>query len=194
MWYDEHMDHLFKKAKHIKALVLDSDGVIFTGHVIEGREGPLAKTRCHADGQGISLLRAAGIAVACVTGESGVHASFLEQLVEKWNSLPSVAEGRFKPIQLFTGAERQGKVSLVESWLKEHGVTLPECAAMGDDMTDYDLLQVVGFAAAPAQAEDIIKKHVHFIAPRRGGHGAIRDLANLILDAKGIDVTTLSLR
>ena len=188
------MEQVEERAKKIKAVVFDGDGVIFTGHVIEGRDGPLAKTRCHADGQGISLLRAAGILVACVTGESGIHASFLERLVEKWNELPSVSEGRFKPIALFTGAERRGKVEVVEKWLASHGLTTAECAAMGDDMTDYDILQAVHFAAAPAQAEDIIKKHAHFIAPRLGGHGAIRDFANFILDAKGIDVVALSLR
>lgn len=188
------MDQILEKAKKVKAVVLDSDGVIFTGHVIEGSDGPMAKMRHHADGQGISLLRAAGIVVCCVTGESGIHASFLERLVEKWNNLPSVLNGKFKPIAIFTGTERKKKIEVVESWLKEHGLTLEECAAMGDDMTDYDLLQVVGLAAAPSQAEEIIKKRVHFIAPRRGGHGAIRDLVNLILEAKGVDVESLASR
>lgn len=188
------MDQILERAKKIKALALDSDGVIFTGHVIEGVDGPLAKMRCHADGQGISLLRAAGIVICCVTGESGKNAAFLERLVEKWNNLPSVVEGRWKPVTVFTGTERKRKVEVVESWLGDHGFTLDECAAMGDDMTDYDILQTVGLASAPAQAEDIIKKHVHFVAPRSGGHGAIRDLANLILEAQGVDVTKLSLR
>lgn len=188
------VNQVLEKAKKIKAVVLDSDGVIFTGHVIEGVDGPLAKTRHHADGQGISLLRAAGIFICCVTGESGIHASFLEKLVEKWNNLPSALSGKFKPIAIFTGTERKKKIEVVESWLKEQGLTLEECAAMGDDMTDYDILQAVGLAAAPAQAEEIIKKRVHFIAPRRGGHGAIRDLANLILEAQGVDVESLTLR
>ena len=56
---------------------------------------------------------------------------------------------------------------------------------MGDDLTDYDILQAVGLAAAPAQAEEVIKKIVHFVAARRGGDGAIRDLANFILTVQG---------
>lgn len=187
-------ESVIERAKKIKAVVLDSDGVIFTGHVIEGMEGPLAKMRHHADGQGISLLRAAGILIACVTGESGIHASFLERLVEKWNHLPSVRDGKWHPVAIFAGAERKRKVEIVEVWLKDHGLTLDECAAMGDDMTDYDILQAVHFSAAPAQAEDIIKEKVHYVAPRAGGHGAVRDFANLILKAQGIDVVALALR
>ena len=181
-------------AKNIKALVLDGDGVVFTGHVLEGADGPIGKIQSHADGQGISLLRASGIVVSCLTGESGQNASFLERLVEKWNSLPSVTSGVWRPVALFTGVERTKKVDEVKKWLAEYGISLGECAAMGDDMTDYDLLGEVGLAASPAQAEDIIKKRVHFVAARRGGDGAIRDLANLILEAKGIDISSLTLR
>lgn len=185
---------LQERAKNIKALVLDSDGVIFTGHVIEGVEGPLAKIRSHADGQGISLLRGIGVVVACLTGESGINASFLEGLVKKWNNLPSVASGKWKPVMVFSGVERQAKVNTAKEWLLSHGLTFEDCAAMGDDMTDYEILKEVRLAAAPAQAEEIIKKRVHFVAKRRGGDGAIRDLANLILEAQGVDVGSLALR
>lgn len=187
------MDSLVERARNINAVVLDGDGVIFTGHVIEGREGPLAKIHSHPDGQGVSLLRAAGIVVACVTGESGTHASFLQRLVEKWNTLPLALEKKFVPVRIFTGAQRRQKVAVVASWLTEHGLTFSACAAMGDDMTDYEILRTVGLAAAPQQAEEIIKRCVHFVAPRRGGHGAVRDLTNLILDAKGIDIAALAL-
>lgn len=185
---------LIERAKNIKALVLDGDGVIFTGHVIEGADGPLAKMRSHADGQGISLLRSAGIVVACVTGESENSASFLERLVEKWNNLPSTKSGAWKPIAIFTGAERHKKVEIIQRWLSKYGVGWEACAAMGDDMTDYDILQTVGLSAAPAQAEEIIKRMVHYVAPRSGGHGAVRDLANVILEAQGIDIAKLTLR
>ena len=189
---------LLEKAKRIKALALDGDGVIFTGHVLEGLDGGFGKIRSHADGQGISLLRSAGIIVCCITGESGVNARFLESLVEKWNGLPSVKEGRWKPVKVFVGAERKGKTELVKSWLEEQGLAFSECAAMGDDLSDYDLLKAVaeagGLAASPAQAEEAIKKIVNFVAPRRGGDGAIRDLVNLVLEARGIDVTQSALR
>ena len=192
------MNSALERAKRVKAAVFDGDGVVFTGHVFEGMEGGFGKVRSHADGQGISLLRAIGFPVACVTGEGGKSAVFLVKLAEKWNSLPSVREGRWHPVTVFEGAEKEKKVEIVTSWLAEKNLTLQECAAMGDDLTDYHLLKAVGgaggLAAAPAQAEEAIKKLALFTASRRGGDGAIRDLANFILEAKGIDATTLSLR
>lgn len=184
--------------KYVRAVILDGDGVIFTGHVIEGRDGPLGKIRCHADGQGISLLRAAGIRIMCATGESGRHASFLVKLVEKWNSMPSVQNGSWQPVAVYTGVARSEKIKAAQEWLSLHGIAWSECAAMGDDMTDYDLLSYIssqgGFTAAPAQAEDIIKRIVHWIAPRSGGDGAVRDLANYILEGRNVDVTKLSIQ
>jgi len=185
---------ILERAKNIKALILDSDGVIFTGHVLEGADGPLAKIRSHADGQGVSLLRSLGIVVCCITGETGVNASFLESLVKKWNNLPSVISGRWKPVAMFAGAERKLKTDIAKTWLATHGLNFGACAAMGDDMTDYEILAEVKLAAAPSQAEEIIKKRAHFVTERRGGDGAIRDLANLIFTAQGTDPANLSLR
>jgi len=182
---------IWEKAKKIKAMALDGDGVIFTGHVLEGLDGGFGKIRSHADGQGISLLRAAGIRIALCSGEK---TGFIEVVGEKLNALPSVKEGKWPPIGIFTGPQGKAKVESVDQWLKDAGLTWEECAYMGDDLSDYEILQKVGFASAPAQAEDVIKKLVHYVALRRGGDGAIRDLANLILDAKGVDVTVLSLR
>ena len=115
----------------------------------------------------------------------------MESLVKKWNDLPSITSGKWKPVALFSGVERQGKVETAEKWLSSHGLDFAVCAAMGDDMTDYEILGEVGLATAPFQAEEIIKKRVHFVTPRRGGDGAIRDLVNLILRAQRVDPASL---
>jgi len=65
---------------------------------------------------------------------------------------------------------------------------------MGDDMEDYEIMQKAGLPAAPASAEQFIKNISLFVAKRDGGYGAIRDLANFILLAKGIDIHTLALK
>lgn len=178
--------------KNIKAVVFDGDGVFFSGRVlIHPKDGECLKERSHIDGQGISLLRASGIRVALVSGET---TGFLEVVGQKLNTLPSVRDGKWPPVAIFTGPQGKDKVSSVERWLGELGISWTECAAMGDDISDYELLKKVGFAAVPTQAEEVVKKIAHYVAPREGGNGAIRDFCNLILETKGIDVTTLEFR
>lgn len=183
---------LIERAQHIKAVALDGDGVIFTGRAfIDPIKGEALKERSHVDGQGISLLRAVGIRIAMVSAEK---TGFVEMLGKKMNELPSVKNGKWPPVGVFVGLLGKEKVAAVDAWLKEIGVAWADCAFMGDDLSDYEILQRVGFAAAPGQAEEVIKRCAHWVAPRRGGDGAVRDLANLILEAKGIDVTNLVLR
>lgn len=183
---------LKERLEKIKAVVFDGDGVFFTGRVfVSSEKGEALKERSHTDGQGISLLRAVGIKVAIISGEA---TGFLEKIGEKINSLPSVQKGDWPKIGIFTGHQGGQKVETIQNWLQENGIGWQECAAMGDDLSDFELLEKVGVAAAPAQAEEVIKKIVDFVAPREGGNGAIRDFCNLILEAKGIDLESLSLR
>ena len=183
---------LKEKLKKIKAVVFDGDGVFFSGRVfISSETGEALKERSHIDGQGISLLRAVGFKIALVSGEK---TGFIEMIGKKLNSLPSVKSGKWSKIGIFTGFQSGQKVEIIENWLEEIGVKREECAVMGDDIADYQLLRKVGFAVAPAQAETVIKKIVHYVTPREGGNGAIRDFCNLILEVKKIDPTSLNLK
>jgi len=183
---------LKEKLKKIRAVVFDGDGVLFTGRVMVGtKRGEVLKERSYVDGQGTSFLRAIGIKIALVSGEK---TGFVEVVGEKLNSLPSVKSGKWSRIGIFTGFQSGQKVEIVEKWLEEIGVKWEECAAMGDDIADYQLLRKVGFAVAPAQAETVIKNMVHYVTPRVGGYGAIRDFCNLILEINKIDPTSLNLR
>jgi len=192
-------DNAVDLAKKIKAVVFDSDGCFFTNHVIEGIEiggEPFkVKIRTYYDGQGVSLLRAIGIRVAFVTNEKDASARALTGVVEKFNNLPSSSktpgDGGWEQVRLFTGMGGSRKVEAAEIFLKEAGLTFADCAAMGDDLVDVPLLQKVALSAAPAQAEQVIKDMVHFVAKRNGGDGAVRDFANFILEARGIDPLTL---
>ncbi len=180
------------RTKKIKAVSLDCDGVFFDGKAyIHPQDGEVFKVRSLVDGQGISLLRAAGVRIGFFTAEKS---GFIEKVCEKLNNLPSVKNGTWPPIGVFSGLMGHEKVEAVEKWLSDAGVSWEECAHMGDDLSDYEVMQKVGLAAAPAQAEAVIKKLVHFVAERHGGDGAIRDLANFILEAKGVDVTALARR
>lgn len=179
------------KAKNLKAVVFDADGVLFTGQVFVDSKGESMKERSHVDGQGISILRASGLLIAFVSAESS---GFLEAVGEKFNNLTSVKGEQWPPVGIFTGPISKGKITAIDTWLKDNGIDWSECAYMGDDIGDYEILKKVGFTAAPAQAEKVIKDNCMFVADRKGGDGAIRDLANFILEAKGVDITNLKLR
>ena len=185
-------EELKEKLKKIKAVVFDGDGVFFSGRVfVSPKNGETLKERSHIDGQGISLLRAIGIKVAFISGEK---AGFIEIVGKKLNSLPSVREGKWHKIAIFTGFQGGQKVEAIQSWLNEIGIKWSGCAAMGDDLPDYQLLKRVGVSSAPAQAEDIIKEIVDCVVSREGGNGAIRDFCNLILKAKEININNLDLK
>lgn len=183
---------LTKRAKNIKAVVFDADGVFFTGRVfVDRKRGEVLKERSHVDGQGISLLRSAGLRVAFVSGGTP---GFVERIVEKLNALPSSKKGAWPPVDLFSGPQGKGKVEAIDAWLGKVHLSWAQCACMGDDISDYQMLKKAGLSGAPQQAEKIVKKIVHYVAPRRGGDGAVRDFADLILAAQGIDVLSLTLR
>src|SRR3990167_9769299 len=152
---DENLKENFKK---IKAVMFDVDGVFFSGQVfIHPTDGEFLKPRSFVDGQGISLLRAIGIRIAFITGEHG----FISYIVEKLNALPSVKDGTWPNIDLFTGHVGLSKADIAEKWLQGIGVTFEECAYMWDDIADYQLLKKVGLAAAPVQAEKIVRDIAH---------------------------------
>ena len=65
---------------------------------------------------------------------------------------------------------------------------------MGDDIADYQLLKKVGLAAAPVQAEKIVRDIAHYISDRKGGEGAVRDFCNAVLEARHISPLSLKIK
>lgn len=182
----------------IKGILFDVDGVFTDNRVVEGGDAK-PKSRSYYDGQGVSLLRAVGIRVCLVTNEKGASAKHIEDVVENWNNLPSSKKwdawssreydgmGIWERAHLFTGMGGAKKVVAAEQWFAETGLDWSVCAAMGDDLVDVDMLKRSMFRAAPASGELVIREFAHFVSKRPGGYGAVRDLANFILEMKGID-------
>jgi 3-deoxy-D-manno-octulosonate 8-phosphate phosphatase KdsC-like HAD superfamily phosphatase len=202
----EAHNEAIRLAKEIEAVIFDSDGVLFPaiaweGWYAESGAKMVPKPRSYADGQGVSLLRAIGIHVAFVTNEKGDHAQAIEDTVAKWNSLPSAektpGDGGWLPVGLYTGMGGPKKVIAAADFLterqilKDAQVDWSKVAAMGDDLVDIPLLRKVAFPVAPAQAEEVVLIEAKHVTKRPGGAGAIRDFANFVLMARGIDPTTL---
>ena len=171
----------------------DSDGCLFSNIVWEGTSITLGrrtfvikpKLRSFYDGQGVSLMRALGIRMCVITNEEGDNAQGVRALVKKWNGLPSCRAGAWPCVDLFEGSGGTRKLETLKSWLAKTGGTLTSCGAMGDDLVDVPMLQAVRFSAAPASAEKAVKSLCHFVTERPGGEGAVRDVANLFVEAHG---------
>ena len=160
---------LLERLGRIRIVVLDVDGVPTDGSLVFTGEGELAKTFNVRDGLGIKLLQAAGIEVAILTGRtSSIVAYRADEL-----GMTRVEQGKLK------------KLPTLRHMLEAAGIAPEECAYMGDDLPDLPCLRAVGFSATPADGSPELEPYVHWRAPHAGGRGAVRDLAEKILQAQG---------
>lgn len=158
-----------RRFARVKALVTDVDGVLTDGGMYYGPEGEIMKKFNTRDGMGIALLRKAGFKIAFITGEA----------VE-------TARRRAEKLQIddvYLGVE--DKWAAMEDFLKKHGLTPEEVCYVGDDVNDLPVLQRVGVALTVADGMDAVKKIAHGITSRRGGEGAIREIADALLALRG---------
>lgn len=156
-------------AARIRLLVLDVDGTLTDGRIYIGSRGEELKAFQVQDGLGIKLLRQGGIEVALITArESPLVAIRAREL------------GLVHVIQ----ACRDKRAALNLMCVKLE-VALSEVAYMGDDLPDLPALAMVGLAAAPANAHPWVIERVHWQSRAAGGEGAVRELCDLLLEARG---------
>lgn len=161
---------LKEKARRIKLLILDVDGVMTDGSIILDNEGNEFKIFHVRDGHGIKMLQRAGIKVAIISGrESRVVERRAKEL-----GITDVYQGIFK------------KSSVYESLLQKYGCKDEGVAFMGDDTVDTGLLKRAGLSAVPADADGEAKKWAAFISTKKGGRGAVREFIELILKSSGL--------
>jgi 3-deoxy-D-manno-octulosonate 8-phosphate phosphatase (KDO 8-P phosphatase) len=158
---------LADRARRIRLLLLDVDGVLTDGRLYYGAEGEAMKAFDVKDGHGLVLLRD-HVELGVISGRPGLARRRLEEL-------------RFKHLVFAQRDKLQGYAELAHL-----GIPDEEVAYMGDDVNDLGLLARVGLSAAPADAHDAVRAAVHFVASRPGGRGAVRELVELLLDAKGV--------
>ena len=158
-----------ERARRIRLVVLDVDGVLTDGSIWTGADGELVKRFYTRDGLGIKMLQAAGIPVAILTGRLSSQTSARAQEL----GISTVKQGK------------QFKTDAFRELTMEMNVIPEEVAYMGDDVPDIPVLKVTGLAAVPADASDEVKPLAHWISPMKGGNGAVRSLSELILKAQG---------
>lgn len=158
-----------KRAAPIKLLALDVDGVLTDGALIYGRNGEELKIFNVQDGTGLVLLIQAGVEVIWISGRESAAVA----LRGKEIGVKAVFQGV------------RDKLSLFLSILQDRGLAKEEAAFMGDDVQDFPLLSQAGLAAAPADAAPAVQRVAHYVTAKPGGKGAVRELCDLILEARG---------
>ncbi len=162
------------RAKRIRLLLLDVDGVMTDGHLTFDSAGKEIKSFHIRDGQGIKLLQAAGIQVGILTGRKS-------KAVE--------SRARELGIRIVLQSVRD-KSSALQTILKKENLSAEQVGYMGDDLIDVRVLSSVGFALAVADAVPEVKMVAHYTTRLRGGEGAVREISEKILKAQGKWVTS----
>jgi 3-deoxy-D-manno-octulosonate 8-phosphate phosphatase (KDO 8-P phosphatase) len=162
---------LIERASRVQMLVLDVDGVLTDGRLYFDNDGNELKAFCTRDGLGMSALRGQGIQMALITGrESQIVANRAANL-----GVDHVYQGR------------DNKLDALNDLLSRTGLDEEQLCYAGDDWIDLPVLDRVGLAVTVADADEVVKKRVNWITARAGGHGAVREICDLILAAQGLD-------
>ncbi len=156
--------------EQVKAVVMDVDGVLTDGTFWWGTHGEEFKRFCFADVAGIALARNAGIKLALISGESSPDGMALVQRFAD----------KLKITHVYKGCH--DKAAAVRDFAEKNQLQLPEICFIGDDLMDIPAMSVVGFAVAPADAQAAAKARAHLITSRKGGHGAVREVLDAILE------------
>jgi len=157
------------RAQRIKLLLMDCDGVLTDGRLWLLADGDEQKAFHARDGQGISLCHHAGLKTGIISGRTS-----------------SAVERRAQDLKMsYVRQEAKDKTKALNEILAAAGVTANECAYIGDDVADIPVMQRVALAVAVADAVPETKQAAHYVTELKGGHGAVREVCDLILKAQG---------
>ena len=159
---------IIDRARRIKLLILDCDGVLTDGRIIMLPGSDETKTFDVKDGHGIVMAQRAGLRIAIISGRK--------------SSVVRVRATELGVTHLYEMA--WVKTEPYEKVLAEEGLTDEEVCYVGDDVVDIPLLRRAGLGVAVADAVEETKKHSHIVTERGGGRGAVREVIEFILKAQ----------
>ena len=164
------MAEIFSRAKHIRLLVLDVDGVLTDGSIIYTDAGDEIKTFHVRDGNGIRMVLQAGIEVALITGRRS------QAVAHRAKNL-NIA-------RIFQGV--RDKLEVLRTLQKELDIPHEETAVVGDDLVDLPIMLPAYLAVAVADAPREVRERAHMVTTAPGGKGAVREVCEIILKSKGL--------
>lgn len=157
------------RARALRLLALDVDGTLTDGRINIGPDGECFKSFSVRDGFGLTLLREAGIRLAIVTAR---RSSIVEHRARELH-IEDIVQGA------------ADKAAALAALCERHALPIETAGFVGDDWGDLPAMRVAGFAAAPIDAAPEVRERAHWLSSCPAGHGAIRELAEFILKARG---------
>ena len=156
------------KAAGLKLVIFDVDGVLTDGGLILGEDGREYKIFNVHDGLGLVLLREAGLEIAVISARSS-----------------PVVEQRMAALGIkYVYQGQSNKLEILQELTNRLGFSLAEVAYVGDDLVDLAAIETVGLGIAVANAQAPLQDRAEWTTSRAGGKGAVREVANMILEAQ----------
>jgi 3-deoxy-D-manno-octulosonate 8-phosphate phosphatase (KDO 8-P phosphatase) len=163
---------ILEKARQIKLVIFDVDGVLTDGSLFLGDDGQEYKAFNSRDGHGFKMLHDSGVKIGIITGRTS-----------------EVVRIRMESLGIDPSLVHQGKRSKLPTYLElrdQLGIRDEEVAYVGDDVVDLPIMRRVGLAIAVNDAHPFVLQHAHWQTPHAGGRGAGRDVCELLMEAQGI--------
>ncbi|ENM5744516.1 3-deoxy-manno-octulosonate-8-phosphatase KdsC [Vibrio mimicus] len=166
--YGEVEPSLLEIAKQIKLLICDVDGVFSDGLIYMGNQGEELKTFHTRDGYGVKALMNAGIEIAIITGRRS-----------------QIVENRMKALGISLIYQGQDdKVQAYYDICQKLAITPEQTGYIGDDLIDWPVMEKVALRVCVADGHPLLAKRANYVTHIRGGHGAVREVCDLILQAR----------
>lgn len=156
-------------AGKVRLMGFDVDGVMTDGTIWFGPDGDLMKGFNTLDGHGLKMLAGAGVEIVIISGRSSAAVRHRAANLGITTALLGV----------------ENKRDAMRELAAERDIPLEHCGYMGDDIVDLQVMRACGFSAAPANAHFFVLQHARWIAEADGGRGAVREVCEYLLDARG---------
>ncbi|BCX81059.1 3-deoxy-D-manno-octulosonate 8-phosphate phosphatase [Methylomarinovum caldicuralii] len=159
---------ILERARRVRLVIFDVDGVLTDGRLFFDHEGREYKGFHARDGHGLKLLRRSGVATAVISGRSSRSVALRCESL----GIEHVYQGY------------EDKRLALQSLQQATGIAPEAMACVGDDVLDLPLLTRVHLAIAVADAHPVVKRHVHWVTALPGGRGAAREVCDLVMAAQ----------
>lgn len=163
------MQEIIDKAKKIKLVILDVDGVLTDGRLFFDDQGKEYKCFHARDGLGIKLLRQTGVEVAVISGRKSNSVRLRMKSLE----IEHVYQGH------------ENKIEAFNKILQTLSIEPEQAAHVGDDLLDLPLMKRVGLSIAVYDANDAVKRYADWYTKTPGGLGAVREVCDFMMQAQG---------